>query len=154
MFCVLMSSLAADGDTLTQNFTIMYYGRVGRQLHSYTGTPAFHICLTITFSLYILFVLWINYSLSILFYSLMSFIAAINYNYIYYVRMWSYYNLNQHKTHVLLYGDKSLLSEKYQGGNYREIQSCPVLTKWEIPGNTILHIINVIVFQFYSSINC
>ena len=38
--------------THTQHLTVMYYGAVGRQLHSYTGPPAIKICLTITFSLY------------------------------------------------------------------------------------------------------
>ena len=36
--------------THTHNLTIMYYGAVERQLHSYTGPPAFHMCRTITFN--------------------------------------------------------------------------------------------------------
>lgn len=46
-----MSVLLADGDTHTPNFTIKYYGAVGRQLYSYTGPPAFQRWFT--FSLYI-----------------------------------------------------------------------------------------------------
>jgi len=43
---------------------------VGRQLHSYNGPPAFHICFTITCSFYIIYILSVLWRLEIEFYSL------------------------------------------------------------------------------------